>query len=253
MLGDAAAVASPMRSSRPCRGSPPPAPRCSPASTSCRTPSTCGAAPLHWLGGMGIIVLAVAMLPLLGVGGMQLYRAETPGPVKDTKLTPRITETAKALWLVYAGITAVCVLALWVAGMTPVRCHLPRLHGDVARADSPPTTPASAGFNSPADRSRADRLHAAGGAELRHAFHGAATRRSRRLSPRPGSALGIRLGGRQRRAADGGDRARQAVRQLRRVAAPCGLRHRVDRHHHRPRDRGLLALAGLRARCGSCS
>ncbi|MFT5349981.1 MAG: trk system potassium uptake protein TrkH, partial [Gammaproteobacteria bacterium] len=53
---------------------------------------------LQWLGGMGIIVLAVAILPLLGIGGMQLYRAETPGPIKDSKLTPRITETAKALW-----------------------------------------------------------------------------------------------------------------------------------------------------------
>ena len=53
---------------------------------------------LQWLGGMGIIVLAVAILPMLGIGGMQLYRAETPGPMKDNKLTPRITETAKALW-----------------------------------------------------------------------------------------------------------------------------------------------------------
>ena len=52
---------------------------------------------LQWLGGMGIIVLAVAVMPMLGVGGMQLYRAETPGPMKDSKLTPRITETAKAL------------------------------------------------------------------------------------------------------------------------------------------------------------
>jgi trk system potassium uptake protein TrkH len=72
---------------------------------------------LHWLGGMGIIVLAVAVLPLLGVGGMQMYRAEAPGPVKDAKLTPRITETAKALWFSYAGITAACILALWGAGM----------------------------------------------------------------------------------------------------------------------------------------
>ncbi len=72
---------------------------------------------LHWLGGMGIIVLAVAILPLLGVGGMQMYRAETPGPVKDAKLTPRITETAKALWLVYAGLSLACMLALWAAGM----------------------------------------------------------------------------------------------------------------------------------------
>jgi trk system potassium uptake protein len=72
---------------------------------------------LHWLGGMGIIVLAVAILPLLGVGGMQMYRAEAPGPVKDAKLTPRITETAKALWIVYAGMTAASVLALRLVGM----------------------------------------------------------------------------------------------------------------------------------------
>ncbi|MEP7312635.1 MAG: potassium transporter TrkG [Pseudomonadota bacterium] len=72
---------------------------------------------LHWVGGMGIIVLAVAILPLLGVGGMQMYRAETPGPVKDAKLTPRITETAKALWFAYLGITAACAAALLAAGM----------------------------------------------------------------------------------------------------------------------------------------
>ena len=72
---------------------------------------------LQWLGGMGIIVLAVAVLPMLGVGGMQLYRAETPGPVKDHKLTPRITETAKALYFVYVGITIACFAAYWIAGM----------------------------------------------------------------------------------------------------------------------------------------
>jgi len=73
---------------------------------------------LEWLGGMGIIVLAVAILPLLRVGGRQIYRAETPGPMKDVKLTPRITESAKGLWLVYAGITAACVLSYRLAGMT---------------------------------------------------------------------------------------------------------------------------------------
>ncbi len=73
---------------------------------------------LQWLGGMGIIVLAVAVLPMLGVGGMQLFRAETPGPVKDTKLTPRITETAKALWYIYLGLTVACCLAYWAAGMS---------------------------------------------------------------------------------------------------------------------------------------
>ncbi len=73
---------------------------------------------LQWLGGMGIIVLAVAVLPMLGVGGMQLFRAETPGPVKDTKLTPRITETAKALWYIYLGLTVACAVAYWAAGMS---------------------------------------------------------------------------------------------------------------------------------------
>jgi trk system potassium uptake protein TrkH len=72
---------------------------------------------LQWLGGMGIIVLAVAVLPMLGVGGMQLYRAETPGPVKDNKLTPRITETAKALWYVYLAFTIACMVAYRLAGM----------------------------------------------------------------------------------------------------------------------------------------
>ncbi len=74
---------------------------------------------LQWLGGMGIIVLAVAIMPMLGVGGMQLYRAETPGPIKDTKLTPRITETAKALWYIYLGLTLVCAACYWLAGMGP--------------------------------------------------------------------------------------------------------------------------------------
>jgi trk system potassium uptake protein len=72
---------------------------------------------LQWLGGMGIIVLAVAILPMLGVGGMQLYRAETPGPIKDTKLTPRVTETAKALWYLYLAFTILCAFGYLLAGM----------------------------------------------------------------------------------------------------------------------------------------
>jgi trk system potassium uptake protein len=74
---------------------------------------------MEWLGGIGMVVLAVALLPMLGVGGMQLLRAETPGPIKDSKLTPRITETAKVLWIVYLAITAACAAAYWLAGMTP--------------------------------------------------------------------------------------------------------------------------------------
>jgi len=72
---------------------------------------------LQWLGGMGIVILAVALLPMLGVGGMSLYRAEMPGPVKDAKLTPRITQTARMLWVVYVTITAACAGAYWLAGM----------------------------------------------------------------------------------------------------------------------------------------
>jgi trk system potassium uptake protein TrkH len=73
---------------------------------------------LQWMGGMGIIVLAVAIFPMLGIGGMQLYRTESAGPIKDNKLTPRITETAKALWYVYIGLTAACAIAYWAAGMS---------------------------------------------------------------------------------------------------------------------------------------
>jgi trk/ktr system potassium uptake protein len=78
----------------------------------------------HWLGGMGIILLGIAILPLLGVGGMQLYRAEVPGPTKD-RLTPRIAETAKLLWAVYVLITAAETLLLKLGGMSlfDAVCH----------------------------------------------------------------------------------------------------------------------------------
>lgn len=75
---------------------------------------------LQWLGGMGILILAVAILPLLGVGGAQLFRAEAAGPIKDTKLTPRVTETAKGLWGVYGVFSLACLLAFWAAGMSPL-------------------------------------------------------------------------------------------------------------------------------------
>lgn len=70
------------------------------------------------LGGMGIIVLAVAILPLLGVGGSQVFKAETPGPMKDDKLTPRIAETARGLWAVYFAVATACLLAFRWAGMS---------------------------------------------------------------------------------------------------------------------------------------
>ncbi len=80
---------------------------------------------LQWFGGMGIIVLAVAILPTLGIGGMQLYRAEAPGTIADTSLKPRIAEAAKSLWLLYLSLTALCCAAYWLAGMSAFDavCH----------------------------------------------------------------------------------------------------------------------------------
>ncbi len=73
---------------------------------------------LGFIGGMGIVILAVAILPMLKVGGMQLFRAETTGPTRDNRLTPRIAETARALWMVYLGLNALCTLTYWVGGMS---------------------------------------------------------------------------------------------------------------------------------------
>ncbi|MEW6165890.1 MAG: potassium transporter TrkG [Pseudomonadota bacterium] len=72
---------------------------------------------MHWLGGMGVIVLAVAILPLLGIGGRQLFKAEVPGPMKEASLTPRIAETAKGLWVVYVLLTIACATSFVLAGM----------------------------------------------------------------------------------------------------------------------------------------
>jgi len=80
---------------------------------------------LNWLGGLGVIVLAVAILPLLGIGGRQLFKAETPGPMKDSALTPRISDTARYLWVAYVAITLICVVVLKGAGMNwlDAVCH----------------------------------------------------------------------------------------------------------------------------------
>lgn len=73
---------------------------------------------LNYYGGMGIVILAVAILPMLKIGGMQLFRAESTGPQKDSKLTPRIAQTARALWMVYTGLTLLCAIAYWAGGMS---------------------------------------------------------------------------------------------------------------------------------------
>lgn len=75
---------------------------------------------LQWLGGMGVIVLVVAILPVLGVGGRQISKSEIPGPMKDEQLTPRVTQTAKGLWLIYTVLTLACGFAYHAAGMSPL-------------------------------------------------------------------------------------------------------------------------------------
>jgi trk/ktr system potassium uptake protein len=74
---------------------------------------------INWIGGIGVIVLAVALMPMLGIGGMQLYRAETPGPIKNERITPRIAGTARTLCVLYGWLTAACAACYWLAGMTP--------------------------------------------------------------------------------------------------------------------------------------
>jgi trk system potassium uptake protein TrkH len=152
---------------------------------------------LSWLGGMGVIVLAVAVLPLLGIGGMQIHRAETPGGIKHFTLAPRIAETARLLWFVYAALTAACFAALWGAGMTPfdALCHaLSTLAlGGFSTHD------ANIAFRFAADRVGAGRVHAAGGDELHHALPRSAPWRPEAVCPRSGSALAAGLDRRQLR------------------------------------------------------
>ena len=102
---------------------------------------------LHWLGGMGIIVLSVAILPYLGLGGMQLYKAESPGPTKD-KLQPRIQQTAGLLWKVYLAISLTCFVLLYLAGMDwfEAACHT---FGTVATAGFSTYNESIGHFNSP--------------------------------------------------------------------------------------------------------
>ena len=74
---------------------------------------------LQWMGGMGLIVLGIAVLPMLGIGGMELYRAEAPGPMKEEKMTPRLANTARALWMIYLALTLSCAVLYWLFGMEP--------------------------------------------------------------------------------------------------------------------------------------
>jgi trk system potassium uptake protein len=104
---------------------------------------------IQWLGGIGVIVLAIALLPMLGVGGMQLYKAETPGPFKDERLTPRITRTARNVCGLYILLTAICAVLYWLAGMT-VFDAISHSFSTLATGGFSPHDDSIAYFNSPA-------------------------------------------------------------------------------------------------------
>jgi trk system potassium uptake protein len=130
---------------------------------------------IQWFGGMGIIVLAVAILPLLGIGGMSLYKAETPGPMKDHKMTPRIAHTAKALWAIYAVLTLACVGAYWLAGMNLFDA-VAHAFSTVSTAGFSPYDASLAHFNSPAIEAVATVFMFLGGVSF--ALHFTAVRRA---------------------------------------------------------------------------
>lgn len=104
---------------------------------------------LAWLGGFGIIILAVAILPLLGAGAAQLFRVEMAGPVKDSKLTPRISSTAKGLWGIYVLFTMLCALSYWLASMPPLDAIM-YAFTTIALGGPPPHLESVGNFNNPA-------------------------------------------------------------------------------------------------------
>jgi trk system potassium uptake protein TrkH len=206
---------------------------------SCRCRSTFWRTQLVWLGGMGLIVLAVAILPLLGIGGRQMFKAETPGPMKDSSLTPRIAETAKGLWGVYAGVTVLLHPGLPLGRHELARCrHAHVLDHGPGRLFQPRRELRL--FRTRRHRGGGHRLHADRRDELRDPLS--------RLSGRVRCALPARSGGRLVSSGDLGSVFGIAVYlglswdvypEFRRSLAPCGLQRRLDRHHDRLRHRRL--------------
>ena len=204
---------------------------------------------LIWLGGLAVIVVAVGVMPLLGVGGMQLSKAEAPGPVKEERLAPRVTETARSLWLVYALLTMSGVLALRLCGMTwfDAICHA---FSAVALGGFS-THDASIGvFPLGGHRVRADRPHADLGTELRAPFRGATAAVAEALPPRSGGQDGRHSRCGQRRLHRRAAHVAWRLSDVRYRAALRGLQCRVAGNHDRVGDGGpgrLHHMARVRA------
>ena len=200
---------------------------------------------LVWVGGMGLIVLAIAILPLLGIGGRQMFKAETPGPMKDSKMTPRIAETAKGLWLVYLGVTVACLFSYRWAGMDwfDAVCHTFSTMGLGGFS----THDASFGhFDSPAIELVAIFFMLIAGMNFGTLFLAVSGRSLRPYGDDPEAVwfVGVTLVSILMVAIyiwkDGAYAEFETA--LRHVAFNLG----VDRHHHRLRQPGLRAVADLR-------
>ena len=125
---------------------------------------------LNWLGGIGVIVLAVALLPMLGIGGMQLYKAEMAGPLKDERFTPRLARTARSLCVVYIVLTVVCAVALLARGHEPFDADQPQLL-DARDGGLVDARRQHGLLRQRADRGRRDRVHADRRHQLQRALH----------------------------------------------------------------------------------
>ncbi len=194
---------------------------------------------------MGIIVLAVAILPLLGIGGMQLYRAGAPGTVKDAKLAPRITETARTLGAVYAGLTAACAVALWAAGMPPFDaiCHA---FSTLALGGFSTHDANIAYFHSPLIELVLMLFMLI--AAMNFATHFMALRKGdfKLYRTRPGGALDAAADARQlRRDRASSSTPRRVYREFPRLDALCRIQRDLAGHRRRLRQRRLWRLADL--------
>ena len=201
-------------------------------------------AELQWLGGMGVIVLVVAILPMVGVGGRQISKAEIPGPMKDEALTPRMTQTAKGLWIVYVALTAACLLAYRAAGM-PWLDALIHSFTTLSLGRFLVLRRESRLLQLAPDRVRVDGFHAARRHQLRLALPGVAGPQPCALPPRFRAALLSRRARRERARDHGLPAGERHLPRLARCVPPRGVSHHLGRHQYRLRNNRLQFVAGI--------
>ncbi len=209
-------------------------------------------AELQWVGGMGVIVLVVAVLPMLGVGGRQISKAEIPGPMKDEQLTPRMTQTAKGLWMIYFALTFACLVAYRVAGMTWIDALIHSFStlslGGFSSHDA-----SLAFFDSVAIELVAIVFMTLAGINFATHFQAWRARSVRSLPRRLGAAVVSRGARGERRGHYGLPLRAGCVPGPADDAALRRVQHGLGRDQYRLRDGGLRADGRYSRRCGSCS